>query len=86
MFCGRTDEAVIELLMETAPGFGLVPFRVRRETVGLIYNRIRAAIKGEALAVVAEGVATAFLGGAWLAPPVSRAGRRRPFALRARRP
>ena len=58
MSCGRTDEAVIELLMETAPGFGLVPFRVRRESVGFIYNRIWAAIKREALAVVAEGVAT----------------------------
>jgi 3-hydroxybutyryl-CoA dehydrogenase len=44
--------------METAPSFGLVPFRVRRESVGFIYNRIWAAIKREALAVVAEGVAT----------------------------
>lgn len=58
MSCGHTDEAVIELLMETAPSFGLVPFRVRRESVGFIYNRIWAAIKREALAVVAEGVAT----------------------------
>jgi 3-hydroxybutyryl-CoA dehydrogenase len=58
MSCGRTDEAVLDLLMETAPGFGLVPFRVRRESVGFIYNRIWAAIKREALAVVAEGVAT----------------------------
>jgi 3-hydroxybutyryl-CoA dehydrogenase len=58
MSCGRTDEAVIELLMETAPSFGLVPFRVRRESVGFNYNRIWAAIKREALAVVAEGVAT----------------------------
>jgi 3-hydroxybutyryl-CoA dehydrogenase len=58
MSCGRTDEAIIELLMETASDFGLVPFRVRRESVGFIYNRIWAAIKREALSVVAEGVAT----------------------------
>jgi 3-hydroxybutyryl-CoA dehydrogenase len=58
MSCGRTDERLIDLLMETLPSFGVVPFRVRRESVGFIYNRIWAAIKREALAVVAEGVAT----------------------------
>ncbi len=83
MSCRRTDEAVNELLMKTAPGFGLVHFRVRRETVGFIYNRIWAAIKLEALAVVAEGVAL-HLGGAWFAPPVLWAGGKRPFAMRAR--
>ena len=34
------------------------PFEARQESVGFIYNRIWAAIKREALAVVAEGVAT----------------------------
>jgi 3-hydroxybutyryl-CoA dehydrogenase len=58
MSCGRTDDRVIDLLMRTLPSFGLVPFRVRRESVGFIYNRIWAAIKREALAVVAEGVAS----------------------------
>jgi 3-hydroxybutyryl-CoA dehydrogenase len=58
MSCGRTDERVIETLMETLPAFGVVPFRVRRESVGFIYNRIWAAIKREALSVLAEGVAT----------------------------
>jgi 3-hydroxybutyryl-CoA dehydrogenase len=58
MSCGRTDDRVIDLLMETLPSFGLVPFRVEKESVGFIYNRIWAAIKREALAVVAEGVAS----------------------------
>ena len=58
MSCGRTDAAVVDLLMDVLPRYGVVPFRVRRESVGFIYNRIWAAIKREALAVVAEGVAT----------------------------
>jgi 3-hydroxyacyl-CoA dehydrogenase len=40
------------------PRYGLVPFRVRCESVGFIFNRIWAAIKREALMVVHEGVAT----------------------------
>ncbi len=58
MSCGRTDPAVLELMMSTLPSYGLVPFLVRRESVGFVYNRIWAAIKREALAVVEEGVAT----------------------------
>jgi 3-hydroxybutyryl-CoA dehydrogenase len=34
-----------------------VPFRVGRESVGFIFNRIWAAIKRESLSVVEEGVA-----------------------------
>jgi 3-hydroxybutyryl-CoA dehydrogenase len=58
MSCGRTDEAIIDALMDRLPQYGLVPFRVRRESVGFIFNRIWAAIKREALMVVDEGVAT----------------------------
>jgi 3-hydroxybutyryl-CoA dehydrogenase len=58
MSCGRTDQQVIALLTETLRSYGVVPFEVRAESVGFIYNRIWAAIKREALAVVAEGVAT----------------------------
>ena len=58
MSCGQTDEAVMALVMERLPAFGFVPFRVRKESVGFIYNRIWAAVKREALAVVAEGVST----------------------------
>lgn len=58
MSSGKTDPAVLAVLMERLPGYGLVPFEVRRESTGFIYNRIWAAIKREALAVVAEGVST----------------------------
>lgn len=58
MSCGQTDPAVVRLLMEVLPSYGLQPFEVRRQSTGFIYNRIWAAIKREALAVVEEGVAT----------------------------
>jgi 3-hydroxybutyryl-CoA dehydrogenase len=57
MSCGKTDEGVIDALMEKIPHYGLVPFRVRRESDGFIFNRIWAAIKRECLMVVEEGVA-----------------------------
>ena len=57
MSCGKTDEGVIEALMEKLPHYGLVPFWVRRESDGFIFNRIWAAIKRECLMVVEEGVA-----------------------------
>jgi 3-hydroxybutyryl-CoA dehydrogenase len=58
MSCGKTDDGVIDALMETIPQYGLVPFRVRRESDGFIFNRIWASIKRECLMVVQEGVAT----------------------------
>jgi 3-hydroxybutyryl-CoA dehydrogenase len=58
MSCGETDLGVIDLLMVRAPLHGLVPFHVRNESVGFIYNRIWAAIKREALEVVWQGVST----------------------------
>jgi 3-hydroxybutyryl-CoA dehydrogenase len=58
MSCGRTDPAVVDALVERLPRYGLVPFRVRRESDGFIFNRIWAAIKRECLLVVEEGVAT----------------------------
>ncbi|HMN70461.1 MAG TPA: 3-hydroxyacyl-CoA dehydrogenase family protein [Rhodoblastus sp.] len=57
MSCGRTDPAVIKLLADALPAYGLTPYIVERESTGFIFNRIWAAIKREALAVVAEGVA-----------------------------
>jgi 3-hydroxybutyryl-CoA dehydrogenase len=59
MSCGETDEGVIEELMEKLGHYGLVPFWVRRESDGFIFNRIWAAIKRECLMVVEEGVASA---------------------------
>ncbi|GAB2970010.1 3-hydroxyacyl-CoA dehydrogenase family protein [Nocardioides montaniterrae] len=58
MTCGHTSEAVFEKLQSALPRYGLTPFRARKESRGFIYNRIWAAIKREALMVVAEGVAT----------------------------
>ncbi len=57
MSCGRTDPGVIDALMARIPRYGLVPFHVRRESDGFIFNRIWAAIKRECLMVVQEGVA-----------------------------
>jgi 3-hydroxybutyryl-CoA dehydrogenase len=57
MSCGKTDDGVIDALMEKIPQYGLVPFRVRRESDGFIFNRIWAAVKRECLMVVEEGVA-----------------------------
>jgi 3-hydroxybutyryl-CoA dehydrogenase len=58
MSSGATDDSLIDALVEKLPQYGLVPFRVRREIDGFIFNRIWAAIKRESLMVVAEGVAT----------------------------
>ena len=53
-----TDEGLIDALMAKLPQYGLVPFKVLRESDGFIFNRIWAAIKRECLMVVEEGVAT----------------------------
>ena len=58
MSCGQTDAAIIPLLAELLPAYGLTPYVVRSESMGFIFNRIWAAIKRETLAVVGEGVAT----------------------------
>ncbi|MGW9448686.1 3-hydroxyacyl-CoA dehydrogenase family protein [Streptomyces sp. NPDC055632] len=55
---GRTDPAVLALLKEELPKYGVFPFEAHRESTGFIFNRIWAAIKRESLAVVAEGVST----------------------------
>jgi len=57
MSSGRTDPAIIQLLMAELPKYALVPHRVRKQSTGFIFNRIWAAIKRESLLVVAEGVA-----------------------------
>jgi 3-hydroxybutyryl-CoA dehydrogenase len=58
MSCGQTDPAVIQLLADLLPNYGLRPYVVHRESMGFIFNRVWAAIKRETLAVVAEGVAS----------------------------
>src|SRR5258708_3317694 len=58
MSCGKTTDDVIARLLERLPAYGLLPYLVFKESVGFIYNRIWAAIKREALALVDEGVST----------------------------
>ncbi|WP_250634441.1 3-hydroxyacyl-CoA dehydrogenase family protein [Pinirhizobacter soli] len=58
MSCGYTDPSVIALLSQVLQRHGLTPYVVQKESVGFIYNRIWAAIKREALSVVADGVST----------------------------
>ncbi|WP_393101346.1 3-hydroxyacyl-CoA dehydrogenase family protein [Streptomyces sp. LN325] len=58
MSSGHTDRAVLDLLLRELPHYGVLPFEARRESTGFIFNRIWAAIKREALSVVAEGVST----------------------------
>ncbi len=58
MSCGKTDRDVIDFVMATLPQFGLYPFEARKESTGFIFNRVWAAVKREALEVVAEGVST----------------------------
>jgi hypothetical protein len=50
MSCGQTDPAVIQLLVDLFPGYGLTPYVVERESMGFIFNRVWAAIKRETLA------------------------------------
>jgi 3-hydroxybutyryl-CoA dehydrogenase len=58
MSSGHTDPAIMELLKAKLPGYGVFPFEARRESTGFIFNRVWAAVKREALSVVAEGVTT----------------------------
>lgn len=56
--CGETDMMVIDTLMHTLTEFGFIPFYVKKESIGFIFNRVWAAVKRECLEVVATGVAT----------------------------
>ena len=55
MSCGNTSQEVLDFVLDTFPEYGLRPFLVRCESTGFIFNRIWAAIKREALDVVAGG-------------------------------
>lgn len=56
--CDETEAATIDVLMRVLPEFGFIPFLVKKESVGFIFNRVWAAVKRECLEVVATGVAT----------------------------
>ena len=55
---GETSEGLLDEVADYLRRFGLVPFIAHAESTGFIFNRIWAAIKREALAVVADGVST----------------------------
>ncbi|RIT96083.1 3-hydroxybutyryl-CoA dehydrogenase [Mycobacteroides abscessus subsp. abscessus] len=55
---GHTDERIFDVLGAELPKHGFVTAVARKESVGFIINRVWAAVKREALAVVAEGVST----------------------------
>ena len=56
MSCGQTDPVIIDKLLEETKRNGFVPFHVKKESLGFIFNRLWAAIKRESLAIVEEGV------------------------------
>ncbi|PHH81295.1 hypothetical protein CDD82_1094 [Ophiocordyceps australis] len=56
MTCGSTDESVFPFLAEKLKSVGLHPYIARKESTGLILNRIWASIKRECLYILAEGV------------------------------
>lgn len=58
MSCGLTDPEIIANLYRTLPRWGFSPYVAESESVGFIFNRIWAAIKREALCVLADGVAS----------------------------
>ncbi|WP_100466631.1 3-hydroxyacyl-CoA dehydrogenase family protein [Mycobacteroides abscessus] len=55
---GHTDERIFDVLGAEPPKHGFVTAVAHKESVGFIINRVWAAVKREALAVVAEGVST----------------------------
>ncbi|MFD3454857.1 3-hydroxyacyl-CoA dehydrogenase family protein [Streptomyces sp. NPDC058691] len=55
---GQTAPGIMELLKKELPRYGVHAFEAHRKSTGFIFNRIWAAIKREALEVVAQGVST----------------------------
>ncbi|TQV97061.1 hypothetical protein V2A60_000292 [Cordyceps javanica] len=55
---GHTDEAIFPFLVEKLGAVGMHPYVARKESTGLIFNRLWAAIKREVLNILAEDVST----------------------------
>ncbi|RAK98788.1 uncharacterized protein BO80DRAFT_457112 [Aspergillus ibericus CBS 121593] len=58
MTCGSTEDGIIDGLVEVLKNCGMCPFVARKESTGLISNRVWASIKREILFILAEGVST----------------------------
>ncbi|EFY95697.1 3-hydroxybutyryl-CoA dehydrogenase [Metarhizium robertsii] len=64
---GETDETIFPFLVDKLKETGMHPYVAHKESTGLIFNRMWAAIKREALSILAEGVATPQeLDGLWI--------------------
>jgi 3-hydroxyacyl-CoA dehydrogenase len=57
MSCGETDPRIIPFVSQQCESVGFKACEVKKQSTGLIYNRVWAAIKRECLDVLAEGVA-----------------------------
>ncbi|ORY59524.1 uncharacterized protein BCR38DRAFT_350767 [Pseudomassariella vexata] len=55
---GFTHEAIFPFLVERQREVNTLPFVSRKESTGFIFNRLWAAVKREALTILAEGVST----------------------------
>lgn len=55
---GFTHDVIFPHLVEKLRGIGFHAFVARKESTGLIFNRLWAAIKREVLTILAEGVST----------------------------
>lgn len=53
---GHTSASIFPFLVERSREAALVPYVARKESTGFIFNRLWAAVKREALMVLAEGV------------------------------
>jgi len=53
---GHTDPAIIDFLAARQREAGTSPYVARKESTGLIFNRLWAAVKRETLTILAEGV------------------------------
>jgi 3-hydroxyacyl-CoA dehydrogenase len=55
---GYTADGIFPFMVQRLRDAGMLPFVARKESTGLIFNRIWAAIKREVLTILAEGVST----------------------------
>ncbi|ODM18390.1 hypothetical protein SI65_06261 [Aspergillus cristatus] len=53
---GHTSASIFPFLVERSKEAALVPYVARKESTGFIFNRLWAAVKREALMILAEGV------------------------------
>ncbi|KAL1963354.1 hypothetical protein VTN77DRAFT_8475 [Rasamsonia byssochlamydoides] len=55
---GHTADEIFPFMVERQKEAGTIPYVARKESTGLIFNRLWAAVKREVLTILAEGVST----------------------------